>query len=245
MASGLVPDPTLALARLLDSLVDEHGDVAIDGLWDDVRAPTEEQRTAMRSLGDDEPRVLATYGARPGVEPVGDPALPVWERLWHRPAVTVIGVDSHPVARSSNQIVAEASARISVRLAPSQDAARALDALRGHLAARVPWGLEWSFEPDWGAPGWACEPTGWAFDAATDALTAGFGRPPVVMGVGGSIPFVRPFADAFGGIPALLLGPADPESRIHGEDESLHLGDWRHLIVSELLLLDALTARRP
>jgi acetylornithine deacetylase/succinyl-diaminopimelate desuccinylase-like protein len=245
MASGLVPDPTLALARLLESLVDERGDVAIDGLWDDVRPPTEEERAAMRLLGDDGPQVLATYGARPGVDPVGDPAVPVWERLWHRPAVTVIGVDTHPIARSSNQIVAEASARISVRLAPSQDAARALDALRGHLAARVPWGLEWSFEPDWGASGWACEPTGWAFDAAADALTAGFGRPPVVMGVGGSIPFVRPFADAFGGIPALLLGPADPESRIHGEDESLHLGDWRHLIVSELLLLDALTARRP
>ena len=245
MAGGVVPDPTLALARLLNSLVDEHGDVAIDGFWDDVRTPSPEERAALRSLGDDPRRVLTTYGARAGVEPVGDPTLPIWERLWLRPAVTVIGFDSHPIAGSSNQIVAEAAARISVRLAPSQDPARVLDALRAHVATRIPWGLEWSFEPDWSAPGWACEPTGWAFDAATDALTAGFGRAPVIMGVGGSIPFVAPFADAFGGIPALLLGPADPESRIHGEDESLHLGDWRHLIVSETLLLDALAARRP
>ena len=109
--------------------------------------------------------------------------------------------------------------------------------LRAHLAGHVPWGLEWSFEPDWGVPGWVCEPTGWAFDAARRALTAGFGKSPVVMGVGGTIPFVAPFADAFGGIPALLLGPADPTSRIHGEDESLHLGDWRNLVVSEALLL--------
>jgi cysteinylglycine-S-conjugate dipeptidase len=245
MAGGLVPDPTLALAQLLQSLVDEHGDVAIDGFWHDVRAPSDDDRAALRALGDDAQRLLTTYGARAGVEPVGDPALPVLERLWYRPAVTIIGVESHPIAGSSNQIVAEAAARISVRLAPGQDPTRALDALRAHLAARIPWGLEWSFEPDWGAPGWSCEPTGWAFDAATDALTAGFGRPPVIMGVGGSIPFVAPFADAFGGIPALLLGPADPGSRIHGEDESLHLGDWRHLIVSEALLLDALAERQP
>ena len=161
----------------------------------------------------------------------------MFERLWLRPALSVLAVDTHPIEGSSNQIVADAAARVSVRLAPSQDPARALAALRGHLAARIPWGLEWSFEPDWGAPGWACDPTGWAFTAADRALRVGFGRPPVVMGVGGSIPFVKPFADAFGGIPALLLGPADPESRIHGEDESLHLDDWRSLIVSEAVLL--------
>jgi len=65
------------------------------------------------------------------------------------------------------------------------------------------------------------------------------------MGVGGTIPFVGPFAAAFGGIPALLLGPADPGSRIHGEDESLHLDDWRKLITSEALLLSELREAWP
>ena len=91
-------------------------------------------------------------------------------------------------------------------------------------------------------PAWHCEPTGWAFDATERALRAGFGVDPVYMGVGGTIPFVGPFADAFGGIPALLLGPADPGSRIHGEDESLHLGDWHKLIDSEVHLLAELAS---
>ena len=77
------------------------------------------------------------------------------------------------------------------------------------------------------------------------ALRAGFGADPVYMGVGGSIPFVQPFADGFGGIPALLLGPADPASRIHGEDESLHLDDWRKLIVSQARLLAELAEGAP
>jgi acetylornithine deacetylase/succinyl-diaminopimelate desuccinylase-like protein len=63
-----------------------------------------------------------------------------------------------------------------------------------------------------------------------------------LMGVGGSIPFVGPFVAAFGGIPAVLLGPADPASHIHGEDESLHLDDWRKLIESEVRLLDEMSS---
>ena len=105
----------------------------------------------------------------------------------------------------------------------------------------MPLGLELTVTALDEVPAWHTDPTGWAFDAATRALRAGFGVDPVCMGVGGTIPFVGPFADAFGGIPALLLGPADPGSRIHGEDESLHLGDWHKLIASEVLLLDELS----
>jgi acetylornithine deacetylase/succinyl-diaminopimelate desuccinylase-like protein len=109
--------------------------------------------------------------------------------------------------------------------------------LRSHIDKYLPWGLELRFRALEGAPAWQTDPNGPAFDAARRALSAGFGTEPVLMGVGGSIPFVGPFADAVGGIPALLLGPADPRSRIHGENESLHLDDWRKLIASEVHLL--------
>lgn len=237
MAGGPVPDPVQALAKALATLVDEHGDIAIPGFWDDVREPSPHERERLAALPVDEERLRAAWGMRDGVELIGGPAVSVYERLWHRPALTVLGFDSHPIEGSSNQIVATAAARISIRLAPGQDPERCTDLLRRHLEANVPWGLEVAFEQDDCVPAWSCEPEGWAFDAAERALTAGFDKAPVRMGVGGTIPFVGPFVQVFGGIPALLLGPADPTSRIHGEDESLHLGDWRSLMRSEALLL--------
>jgi acetylornithine deacetylase/succinyl-diaminopimelate desuccinylase-like protein len=236
MAGGLVPDPVLALARLLASLVDEHGDPAFDGCWDDYVAPDAAERARLAALPpvDD---LRDAWGLREGVELAGHPSTSAYERLWLRPTVTVIGIDGHPIAGSSNQIVAEAAARVSVRVGRGQDPNRLNDALRAHLERRVPHGLELTVTALDAVPAWHTDPTGWAFSATERALRASFGVEPVYMGVGGTIPFVGPFADAFGGIPALLLGPADPASRIHGEDESLHLGDWHKLVESEVRLL--------
>jgi acetylornithine deacetylase/succinyl-diaminopimelate desuccinylase-like protein len=241
MAGGVVPDPVLALARMLATLVDEHGDAAFDGCWDDYSPPDATERARLAALPEHVDGLRRAWGLRDGVELAGDPTISVFERLWLRPAVTVIGIDGHPIAGSSNQIVAEAAARVSVRVGRGQDPARLNDALRRHLERRVPLGLELTVTPLDEVPAWHTDPTGWAFDAANRALRAGFGVDPVCMGVGGTIPFVGPFADAFGGIPALLLGPADPGSRIHGEDESLHLGDWHKLIESEVRLLAELS----
>ncbi|MSO79896.1 MAG: dipeptidase [Acidimicrobiia bacterium] len=237
MAGGAVPDPTLALASMLASTIDEYGDIAIDGFWDDVRELTPNERTPLDALPDTSEGLKRAWGVLAGVELAGDPSVSVYERLWFRPAIAVLGFDSHPIAGSSNQIVARATARISIRVAPGQDPERLVVCLRSHLESRVPHGLQFTFDPHETVPAWTCEPAGWAFEAAERALAAGFGKDPVLMGVGGTIPFVGPFAEAFGGIPALLLGPGDPGSDIHGEDESLHLGDWRNLIVSEALLL--------
>ena len=240
MAGGLVPDPVLGLARLLASMIDENGAVAIDGFANDVLVPTPADQARFDALPDDPLPLLRAYGAREGVEAVGDASVSPYERIWMRPALTVIGFDSHPIAGSSNQIVAAASARLSIRLAAGQDAARALEQLHAHLVRRIPWGLELEFVPRGGSPAWHTDPDGPAFVAARCALRDGFGVEPVMMGIGGSIPFVGPFVAAFGGIPALLLGPADPRSRIHGEDESLHLDDWRKLVESEVRLLSEL-----
>ena len=243
MAGGAVPDPVQALAKLLATLSDEFGDPAFDGVLDDFEPPGPAERARLAALPHDVGALRAAWGLHAGVELAGDPGIDLFERLWLRPVVTVIGIDGHPIEGSSNQIVSRADARISVRVGRGQDPARLNAALRAHLERRVPWGLELEVVELDHVPAWHCEPTGWAFDAATSALRSGFGVDPVCMGVGGTIPFVGPFADAFGGIPALLLGPADPASRIHGEDESLHLGDWHSLIRSEAALLAELARR--
>jgi acetylornithine deacetylase/succinyl-diaminopimelate desuccinylase-like protein len=237
MTGGVAPDPVMALARMLASLVDKHGDPAFDGCYDDWQPPGPAERARLAALGADPATFHATWGLLPGVGFAGDDAVAVLERLWLRPVVTVVGIDGHPIAGSSNQIVSEAAARISVRVATGQDPHRINAALAAHLERRVPFGLECTFTPGEATPAWRCEPTGPAFDAAGRALREAFATEPVLMGVGATIPFVGPFADAFGGIPALLLGPADPGSRIHGEDESLHLGDWARLIEAETRLL--------
>ena len=142
MAGGVVPDPVLGLARMLATLVDEHGDAAFDGCWDDYAAPDAAERARIAALPEHVDGLRRAWGVRDGVQLAGDPSISVFERLWLRPAVTVIGIDGHPIAGSSNQIVAEAAARVSVRVGRGQDPARLNDALRRHLERRVPLGLE-------------------------------------------------------------------------------------------------------
>ncbi|MBI4518483.1 MAG: M20/M25/M40 family metallo-hydrolase [Deltaproteobacteria bacterium] len=243
MFGGALPDPVLALSKMLATLVDDRGAIAVPGLADDVRPPSAAERARLAALALDESAFRRSAGVIGDAQLVGDPAHSLFERLWMQPAISIIGLDAHPIAGSSNQVLAEAAARVSLRLAPGQDPQRCQQRLADHLRAVTPWGLTVEITPGAdSAPAWVCEPGGPAFAAAEAALSAAFGVAPVYMGVGGSIPFVGPFAAAFGA-PALLIGPGDPGSRIHSEDESVHLGDWQRHCRGEALLLAELAAR--
>ena len=241
---GLLPDPVQALAKMLAGLMDEQGRLAVPSLTDDVRPLTPAQRERLARLPFYEEMYARVAGLVPGARLVGDPECLPWERVWMQPAIAVIGLDAHPIKGSSNQILADAAARISLRLAPGQDPARCQRVLADHLRRCAPWGVQVEIELGRDStPAWMCDPGGPAFAAAEAALSAAFGTPCVYMGVGGSIPFVGPFAAAFGGVPAILTGSADPTSRIHSEDESLHLGDWGKHCHAQATLLAELTAR--
>jgi acetylornithine deacetylase/succinyl-diaminopimelate desuccinylase-like protein len=234
MWGGPVPDAATATARILARLVDDSGGIAIPGFLDDVPELSDLEQERLASLPFDEAEFRAEAGF--GGPLCGELGRSVYERLWARPALSVIGLEAVPLSEAANQLVSEASARVSVRIPPGQDAARARDSLVEFLAADPPFGAEVRVEPDVAVPGWRTEAEGPAFEAARRALAAGYGREAVVIGCGGTIPFVGPFVGVLGA-PALLLGLEDPACNAHGENESLHLGDFRSAARSATHLL--------
>jgi acetylornithine deacetylase/succinyl-diaminopimelate desuccinylase-like protein len=245
MWGGPVPDAATALARLLGRLVGLRGEIELPGLEDDVPALSREERARLAALPFDEKRFRAEAGLVPGAALAGDPGASVYERLWYRPALALTALEGMPLGSAANQLMAEARARVGVRLAPGQSPGRVRDLLLARLGADPPWGAEVELEVSAEVAGWKTEPVGPAFDAARRALAAGFGREAALVGCGGSIPFVGPFARVLGGAPALLLGLEDPPCNAHGENESLDLGDFRKAARASAHLLEELARLRP
>ena len=231
MFGGAVPDALTGLCRLLATLHDEAGDVAVPGL---VRGGS--------SAPDVDPAVLAgDAGMCPGVELIGTGTIP--ERLWHAPALSVLGIDAPTVAASSNVLLPRARAKLSLRLAPGDDAARATAALTRHLEDHAPWGAQVLVTPGSSGEPFSLTATGDVYDLARAAFSDAYGADVVESGIGGSIPFIAEFARTYPGATVLVTGVGDPQSRWHGIDESLHLGMWERACTAEALLLERLAAR--
>jgi acetylornithine deacetylase/succinyl-diaminopimelate desuccinylase-like protein len=133
-----------------------------------------------------------------------------------------------------------ARAKVSLRLAPGQDPAVAEDALRKHLEAAAPWGAQVTVEEGAAAHPFAVRAAGPAFQAMRRAFEEAWGVPPVDTGQGGTIPFVKEFADAYPEAAILLIGVGDPDSRAHGVNESVHLEELRLGCLAETLFLEHL-----
>ena len=165
----------------------------------------------------------------------------VYEELWYRPALALTALEGMPLVGAANQLMAEAQARVGVRLAPGQDPRRVCDILLDFLRRDPPRGVCVETHVNALAPGWKTAASGPAFDAARRALAAGFGCDAVTIGCGATIPFVGPFVEVLGGMPA-LLGLEDPPCNAHGENESLDLGDFHKAARASAHLLDELRA---
>lgn len=226
MWGGPIPDAPSALARILGRLFDAEGRVAIPGFESDVPALSAKMRASLAALPLDVERLREDVGMVPSAELIGRPDAELYERLWLRPSLSIVALEGMPLAEAGNQLIAEAAARIGVRIAPGQDPEAMRERVLGFLRADPPWGVEVEVSAEQAVGGWRIEPEGPAFEAAERALRAGYGRDPVYIGCGGSIPFVAPFAAVLGGVPALLLGLEDPICNAHGENESLDLEDF-------------------
>jgi cysteinylglycine-S-conjugate dipeptidase len=229
MYGGPFPDALTSLSRVLATLHDEEGNVAIEGLAS--------SSTDSLDLTEDELREQA--GAVDGLRAIGRGALT--ERLWTRPAVSVLGIDAPSVQEAANILVPVARAKVSLRLPPGQDPDPAMDALVRHLETNAPWGAKVTVQR--GASAWPYEvrADGPVFESARRAFREAWGTDAVDIGAGGTIPFVKAFADAFPEASILLTGVEDPDGRAHGANESLLLDDFGKTCAAEARFLQHLS----
>lgn len=239
MWGGVVPDALTVLVRLLASLHDDDGNVAVEGLHASSRSREDRTGEARAVDVDYTPqRVRSDTGLLDGVHEIGSGS--VAQRLWAKPAITVVGFDATPVARASNTLTPRARAKVSLRVAPGGDAAEHLNALTRHLELHVPWGAKVTVTPgDIGEP-YAIDSTGPVYDAARVAFREAWGCDVVETGVGGSIPFIAAFAEAFPEAKILVTGVEDPDTQAHSINESLHLGVLEKAATTEALILELL-----
>lgn len=227
---GGAPDALMALIRILDSLLDEQGNVAIEGLtrfeWDGADISEEEFRVAA--------------GVLPGVGLLGSGSLAT--RLWAQPSVTAIGLDATPTAGASNSLMPEAKARISLRVAPGSDTDASLQALMKHVHAHAPWGVQVVTAPLQNGNSFKAETGGPAFRAAQEALADAFDHEAKITGSGGTIPLLTTLQAASPQAEFVVWGPGDEQSQVHAANESVDLGELRRYILAEALLLQKLGA---
>jgi acetylornithine deacetylase/succinyl-diaminopimelate desuccinylase-like protein len=239
---GPVPDAAMALARMLASLVDADGRIAVPGIAEGrPRSGAERDALAALQVGERELRTLA--GIRPGVRLVGH-GHPL-ELCWWEPALTVHAMEASSRAGARSVINDAAWAQVGIRLAPAQDPEVVRDRLVEALRRAAPWGVEVETRTRDLVRPWEADLAHPAFEAAFRALEKGFGHPALAIGCGASIGFVEPFTRALGGVAALLVGVEDPSSNAHAGNESVDLGDLRRAIASAIHLYAELAGVLP
>ncbi|MFJ7419167.1 dipeptidase [Streptomyces uncialis] len=226
---GAAPDALAALIRVLDSLRAEDGSTTVDGLsgdgvWDGLQYDPEAFRADAHVLD--------------GVELIGSGT--VADRIWARPAVTVLGIDCPPVVGATPSVQSRARALVSLRVPPGVDAAGATKLLTAHLVSRTPWGARVRVEQTGEGQPFRADPTSPAYTAMAGAMSTAYpGERMQYAGQGGSIPLCGTLAALYPAAEILLIGLSEPEARIHAANESVSPQELERLSLTEALFLRA------
>ncbi len=218
---GAAPDALLALIRVLSTLHDDNGDVAVAGLRREVWTGA--------SYSDDEFRALAEV--LDGMPFIGTGGL--GERIWSGPSLTVTGLDALRVDAPVNAVVPFARAKISARFHPEQDPLEGQAALVAHLEALRPFGIAIEVEAAETGPGFFAETSGPAYEAARLALATAWGDETVAIATGGSIPLVSALAQAAPEAEILMFGTTDGFANIHAPNERVVVDEFEKAVVAE------------
>ncbi len=226
MFGGPAPDALAALVRILDSLRDAEGGTRIDGL---------DNEGTWEGVGYDEQQFRADAGVLEGVGLTGSGT--VADRLWARPAVTVLGIDCAPVVGSAAAIPGTARARVSLRVPAGMDPGSAQDALTAHLVAAAPWGAQVTVEPESKGSPFRAATGGRAYAALDAAAQEVYGKPLSFLGQGGSIPLCNVLAAQYPESEIILMGVEEPRCLIHAPNESVDPSEIEHMATVEALFL--------
>ncbi|MET9356918.1 dipeptidase [Streptomyces sp. NPDC006617] len=220
---GAAPDALAALIRVLDSLRAEDGSTTVDGLAAD---------SAWEGLAYDEAQFRRDARVLDGVELIGSGS--VADRIWARPAVTVLGIDCPPVVGATPSVQAGARALVSLRVPPGVDAAEATKLLQAHLETRTPWGARVAVEQIGQGQAFRADTTSPAYQAMADAMAVAYpGEEMQYAGQGGSIPLCNTLASLYPDAEILLIGLSEPEAQIHAVNESVSPEELERLSVAE------------
>ncbi|MGW3408177.1 M20/M25/M40 family metallo-hydrolase [Streptomyces sp. NPDC000888] len=224
---GAAPDALAALIRVLDSLRAEDGSTTVDGLADDA---------VWDGLQYEEEAFRADAKVLDGVELIGSGT--VADRIWARPAVTVLGIDCPPVVGATPSVQAGARALISLRVPPGMDAAEATKLLEAHVLAHTPWGARVSTEQIGQGQAFRADTSTPAYASMAEAMSVAYdGQEMQYAGMGGSIPLCNTLAALYPETEILLIGLSEPEAQIHAANESVSPDELERLSVAEALFL--------
>ncbi|WP_338498023.1 dipeptidase [Streptomyces sp. SJL17-4] len=220
---GAAPDALAALIRVLDSLRGPDGSTVIDGLpgeqvWEGLQYPEDDFRQ--------DAKVLSGVSL-PGAGTVAD-------RIWARPAVTVVGIDCHPVAGATPSIPSSARAQISLRVPPGLDSAEVTKLLFAHIEAHTPWNARVSLEQVGQGQPFQADTSSPAYASMAEAMRIAYpGQEMQTAGMGGSIPLCNTLASLYPESEILLIGLSEPEAQIHAPNESVSPDELERLSVAE------------
>jgi len=235
---GAAPNPIQAIAEILCALKDREGHIRIPGFYDRVVPPAPEEREAWARLPFDEKEYTEKeMGAR---QLVGEPGVPLFDRLWARPTLEVHGIRGGFTGEGAKTVIpARAVAKVSTRLVADQRPDEAAAQLKAAVAAACPKGVKAEFKVlHAGAPS-LTNPDNRFIHAAAEAMSHVFAKETVYIRSGGSIPIVGVF-DQYLGIPSVMIGFGLPDDNLHAPNEKFHLPNFFRGIESVARYLEIL-----
>ena len=220
MGGGIVPDAFMVLSKIIASFHNEKGDLMIEGLTPtDMKVAELDKSYTQKMLGSEEINLFDTES--------------ISKSLWLDPALEVLAIDAPPVKDAVNLVIPKASAKISLRLPPTEDPEHAMKMLEEHVIKNIPWDASVKFIPNSKGSGVVADPNKPFTTELVNSFNSIWDNETAYIGVGGSIPFANDFVREFPNAELVLVGAADEElGNAHAPNESVQIDHIEMLIKS-------------